>query len=778
MVRRYIELVLRYRLLVVALCLIASIAGSVIVSQGVFASSLIKLFFGNSPDYSRYRDLADQFGESDVIVIAVEDAALFSASGWERLDTITGELEAHPEIRRVASISNAQWLESEKDGLAIRSYAEAVRTGSVTLEEAEEKIRSSEVLSNTLVGVEEGVPALVIELLPNHDRPVEALPAFMEEIFGVFYRQGLERSQLHVAGFVPETIEVTAQARYSMATVFPITALVLVCIVFMLFGQLWPVIATSGVGLIAILWTFTFAILLDDEINLMMAMVPAVMMVVSFSDIVHLCSAYVLDLKEGYPKQVAIIKSATEVGQACFFTSVTTFFGFMAIAFVPTPVFQRLGIVLGFGVAIALLLAMTLVPIFFSLMPTPDIHAENRFVGMARLIDWITFQCNHVATGWPRSVVVGFVILTVTAIYGLTLIKVETNLQERLEPDNHIRQSQVFIQKHFAGTNVLDVYLTSDEPDELLTPAALRSFQKVQDELERRPEIDLTLSMVDVLEGLHAELAGAAPGELPDSRALISQYLLLFDLSGGEGLEAFVDQERQTARVTVRIPEAGLVTAAHLGDEIGAMFGKEFGAGVQVEVTGLSYLFGKWVDFIIQGQKRGLAFAFFTTTILMILCLRLWGAGLVSMIPNALPLMVLGAVLGYSRNSVDSDLMMIGMIAIGIAVDDTIHYLTRLRIEASRVDNMDEALWKTSQVTGRAIVQTSIILCLGLLPFLMSDYLTTWMLGSLLPLTLVMALISDLLLLPALVKLRLLRIPTGTALEGEQLHPQPRAASI
>ena len=107
MVRRYIELVLRYRLLVVALCLIASIAGSVIVSQGVFASSLIKLFFGNSPEYSRYRDLADQFGESDVIVIAVEDAALFSASGWERLDTITGELEAHPEIRRVASISNA-----------------------------------------------------------------------------------------------------------------------------------------------------------------------------------------------------------------------------------------------------------------------------------------------------------------------------------------------------------------------------------------------------------------------------------------------------------------------------------------------------------------------------------------------------------------------------------------------------------------------------------------------------------------------------------------------
>ena len=128
------------------------------------------------------------------------------------------------------------------------------------------------------------------------------------------------------------------------------------------------------------------------------------------------------------------------------------------------------------------------------------------------MIDWITFQCNHVATGWPRSIVTGFVILAITALYGLTLIKVETNLQERLEPDNHIRQSQAFIQKHFAGTNLIDVYLTAEEPGALLTPESLRSFQRVQEQLERRPEIDLTLSMVDVLEGLHAEMAGAAMG--------------------------------------------------------------------------------------------------------------------------------------------------------------------------------------------------------------------------------------------------------------------------
>ena len=235
-----------------------------------------------------------------------------------------------------------------------------------------------------------------------------------------------------------------------------------------------------------------------------------------------------------------------------------------------------------------------------------------------------------------------------------------------------------------------------------------------------------------------------------------------------------VDSDRQVARVTIRVPEAGLVSSARLGDKISTLFKRELGEGVKVEVTGLSYLFGKWVDYIIEGQKKGLAFAFFATTILMILCLRLFGAGLVSMIPNALPLLVLGAVLGFSGESVDSDLMMIGMIAIGIAVDDTIHFLTRLRLEARRAKDIDEALLLTSEFTGTAIVQTSVILCLGFIPFLMSDYLTTRMMGSLLPLTLVMALISDLLLLPALVKLGVLRIPAG---KGAGIPSEPSLAA-
>ena len=765
LVQRYIEFVLRYRAAVLAVCVVLSLGAGAILSQGVFASSLVKLFFGNSPEYSRYRTLADGFGESDVIFIVVEDAKVFSDDGWKALHEITEELGEHPEVRRVTSLSNVQLVESTGDELIVERYNKMITDRGMSLRELQALARADPNISNSLLGRWGDVPAFVIELTPKNDRPVEALPGFMAELFNVFHKHGLKREKLHIAGFVPETIEVTAQARYSMATIFPVTSIILVGIVFILFGQVWPVIATGGVGIIAILWTFAFAIFLDNEINLMLAMVPAVMMVVSFSDIVHLCSTYVLELKDGYDKQAAIIKSATEVGQACFFTSVTTFFGFVAIAFVPTPVFRNLGVVLGAGVAIALLLAMTLVPILFSLMPTPDVAAENRYPWVVYCVDWITHQCRRVSVQRPKTIVFLFILLTAGAFHGVSLMKIETNMQERLEPDNHIRKAQVFIQEHFAGTNNLDFYLTSPEPEQLLTADNLGKLQRVQGLVEERSDVDRTNSLVNLVELLHKEMANLKVGTLPESDALISQYLLLFEMSGGDALSMILNDDRTTLRLSVRVPDAGLVGAAHLGDEISALVQETMGPEIQVEATGLSYLFGKWVKFIIDGQKRGLAFAFLSTTIMMIVCLRLFGAGLVSMIPNALPLVVLGGVLGLFQDAVDSDTMMIGMIAIGIAVDDTVHFLTRLRLEASRVEDMDEALWRTFRFTGRAIVHTSIILCLGLSPFLLSDYLTTQLMGSLLPLTLVMALISDLLLLPALVKLGVLRIPIGTELK-------------
>jgi hypothetical protein len=195
------------------------------------------------------------------------------------------------------------------------------------------------------------------------------------------------------------------------------------------------------------------------------------------------------------------------------------------------------------------------------------------------------------------------------------------------------------------------------------------------------------------------------------------------------------------------------------------IFQERVGQSATVEVTGMSYLMGRWIDYIVQGQKKGLLFAVIVTTFMMWVCLKLPLAALVSMIPNLLPIVVMGGFLGLAQDNVDSDTMVVAMIAIGIAVDDTIHFLTRFRMEAARSHDLAEAISRTFEYTGRGIVKTTLILCLGLLPFNLSDYLTTRMMGTLLPMTLVVALVADLLLVPALLQIRVLRFPLGDALE-------------
>ena len=181
------------------------------------------------------------------------------------------------------------------------------------------------------------------------------------------------------------------------------------------------------------------------------------------------------------------------------------------------------------------------------------------------------------------------------------------------------------------------------------------------------------------------------------------------------------------------------------------------GDSIEFEATGLSYLFGDWLDDIVAGQRRGLLFAIVSIAIMMIIGLRSISVGLWSMIPNLFPLMALGGYLGLFWEAVDSDTLMLAMIAIGIGVDDTIHFLMRLRIEAQRQPTIDKAIDETFHFSGRGIVITTVILVAGFAPFALSNYLSVWMLGSLLPMTLVVALLADLLLLPALVKLGIIK---------------------
>jgi len=752
--RTYIDFVLRHRLAVLTLCGIVTLASGWRITDGVFASSMLKLFFGDNPEYDIYQDLAASFGESNLMVVAFEFPGAATPAGMSALEGIRSAIEDVDGVERVESLASATRIRGDADSLEVEAWADLFEQTD-DVDALRRDLQDDALVQGLFISGDGRSVALLVEFASEEEEPpIEELPQLLEEVAAPVVAAGVPRDGVHLAGMVPESVEVIAQARFNLAWLFPVSAIVLLVTVFVLFMRLWPVAITMGTALMALTWVFAFAIAVDPEIYVMMAMVPAVIMIISFSDVIHLCTAYVLELRAGLGKREAILKSGAEVGTACFYTSVTTFIGFASLAFVPTPLFRQLGLVLGLGVAVALLLAVTLSPILFWYLPVPrDLNGTLA----DRFIDRLTGRALRMATTRAPWVVAGFAVVVAVAIYGIAHIHVETDLGARLAPENPLRRAQAFVQDRFAGTNFVDIYLFTEDDSDFLESDRFAAVAEIQRRVESFAEVDRVLSLVDLVEVLHRELAQPSDDELlPTSRALLAQYLILFEMSGGDGLERLTDDERRIVRLTLRLPGAGLVETSKVGDRAAALANEL--DGVSARATGLTYLFGKWIAFVVAGQKRGLAFALGTIALMMMITLRRFGAGAVSMLPNVLPLLCLGGYLGLAWGAVDSDTLIIAMVAVGIAVDDTIHFLTRLRIEMQRDGDVDAALQRTFACTGRAIVQTSIVLCAGFLPFAFSDYFTTQIMGTLLPATLVVALLADLWLATALVKLGILRV--------------------
>ena len=137
------------------------------------------------------------------------------------------------------------------------------------------------------------------------------------------------------------------QTHFNLERLFPVVCLLLVLTVYVLFRKLWPALVSTSIAIVAVIWTMGIAVWLDPEVSIMLAAIPAVILIISFSDVIHLCSAYLLELGKTNDKTEAILRSAEDVGKACIYTSITTFVGFLALAVVPTPIFRKLGMLLG-----------------------------------------------------------------------------------------------------------------------------------------------------------------------------------------------------------------------------------------------------------------------------------------------------------------------------------------------------------------------------------------------------------------------------------------------
>ena len=750
---------IRYRWIILILMTLITIAAGAMITRGIVSTTIGGMFLGENPRYQQYLERVSIFGSNEAMIVAFEDEEVLSPKSQDKLKKAVKQIKSIPLISSVRSVLDVQQIKSNEDGLTISTYADDALQNPASAKEIQEQLTKDPMAGDLFISKDGSFSTVLIELDAKADIAAEKGPEIINRVRKAFEDNGYESSNIHLVGMPATLSAVIQETNFNIQKLFPIVCLVLFITVWIMFRRFWPVVLTLTVSLIAVIWTVGFSVLLDRHISILTSMVPPVIMIISFSDVVHLCSAYLLELGRGKTKKEAIFASGSDVGKACLLTSVTTFFGFVAMSFVPAPIFRQMGVVLGFGVSVALLIAVTLVPIIFSFMRKPKPWRVGSTGKVQDFLDRFLSASARISNNRPWTVIFTFAVFIVACVIGLTNLRIDTDFVKRLDENHPVRVDSRLFMAHFPGANMLDVFIETPEKDGLLDPELFEQIALYQDTLSKQPGVSRVFSLVDLVEMIHEKLNDGEKdaGRLPKSRAALAQYLLLFEMSGGEELERLVDFSRKTMRMTMQMPEEAVRITAQAGITAEKLVPEPVAKKAEVQVSGLMFLMGWWLDNILVGQRRGLAFAFLAISIMMIIGLRSIRVGLWSMLPNTLPLLALGAYLGIFYDQTDSDLLALAMIAIGIGVDDTIHFLMRFRIEFQRQDDIKSAIERTFHFSGRGIIITTVILVAGFMPFMLSDYMSLWFMGSLLPLTLVVALVGDLFLAPALVRVGAMR---------------------
>ena len=591
---------------------------------------------------------------------------------------------------------------------------------------------------------------MVIQLEVDADVAGPAQLELRKDIEEVFRRHQLGSQGVHTSGVLISQGWMLGEGITSMLILFPIGVLVTSILIYGVFGRIPLVLLTMFISVIAAVWAVGATSAVFGEISIFVAAMPLLVLVIATADTVHLASAYMAEVEAGEAPNDALLKVIRDVGGACVLTSVTTGVGFLSLMVVPAATVRHAALAAAVGVAAALLLALTLAPIVLSWYPIRPRQARRSTNLINGAVDALVAACRRLTTARPGIVLASLVLLMAGSIWAALSIETDADFSRRFIKKTHPhRQAIDFFSRNLAGANAVEVYLQTD-PERLLEPETLQAIHRFQQRLDKLERVQWSTSLVSMLQLIGDVVMLETPDRLPPSRRVAERMLGMMENTGASA-SAVVLPEDGLTRVLVRVKPTRIFQVLDVTHEIEAAAAETLPPHIRAEASGMYPIIGRAAIAIIENQLFGFLICFFCVMTIVSFGVRSLKLGLLAVGPNLFPLILLAGGLALLVPLVDTDVLGIAIVSFGLAVDDTIHFLHRYDIELSRTGDVRRAVTNTYNYTGQAIVRTTLILGIGLLPFLLSNYLSIWMMGSYLVFVLAAAVFGDLLLLPALI---------------------------
>jgi hypothetical protein len=680
-----------------------------------------------------------------VLIGVVAKQGIFNTSFYNKLEALSDTLAGLPHVIEV--ISPTSLRVPIREPLTGAIFQKKVLSGN--FERDALNVSSDPGLADNFFASDTAAVSILLRTSPKLSKEkCDELTIALDEALAPFNFDGI-----HLAGRAIGQVVYINKIQKEFSLFMAIAMVLVVILLYAMFKSFRGIVLPMVTVLLAVVWSIGILNLAGSGIGILLNMLPPVIFVVGMSDAVHLYARYLEELKRGSTQQHALRLMIFDTGLATLLTSITTAIGFASLYFTGIPTLQEFGLLTAAGVLAAYIIAITLMPAWLSLTKPPQRslnHKGNLF--------WDGFLQSLFpkVIQFRRQLMVLLVLLTAVFMVGGSQLDLDNYLLEDLKPSEKLRQDFTFFDRHFAGVRPFELGIKlKDSGATVFSPQVLTELDSLEVYLRSSYGAAAISSVVTVSKSINRTYNGGRNSsyKLPsDSAGWQTNLREMRRLHNSKKLEMLVDSSASYLRISGRVSDLG---GKAFGKKNAALMAHLDSAGLSnsmnAEVTGTGTLIDRtnqnWVFSL--GKGLGVAFALIALIMgFMFKSVRMVG---VALVPNILPLLAVASTMWLLDIDLKMSTSIIFTIAFGIAVDDTIHLLSRYKLELRKGESRENALRNAFIHTGKALIITTIILLGGFVSLCFSTFQSTFYIGLFVSLTLIFALLFDLSLLPALI---------------------------
>lgn len=691
------------------------------------------------PDLAYYQRITGEFGmHDDFLYLAVFAENIYSKDFLDRINKLTQDLESWPEIDRVLSITDYERWQVTPFGLnTLPLYSEASGIDSGRVQDNDRLIGQYVARDGQSVGI----------LVRHKFFPLKAeADSFYRKYEAHLEDQGFD--QFITSGKVQAQYEFVDRLEQDLGFNLGIAMLLVIITLALLFRTPRGVWMPLAALVVTTIWNLGLYALLGKELDVMMVIVPPILLIVSMSDIIHLCNKFNELSRADIAIQHALRLSFKEVGLATLLTSVTTAIGFITLIILPIQPIRDFGLYTGIGIMLAYFIAFSMIPCQLAIIQKPvnaGLKKNNLWNTMLpALFIWVM---RH-----KPQIIVTSVILALVSFYSTSLIQVNTSILVGVEKDDPMAAPVSFFDEQYDGYKPFELTMELSEGTDLFSTEVLRVMSEVEQYLAESHGINHLQSPLTIIKSLNQALNGGASTAytLPNQRDLGRVRRLFFSSRLSEIRNTIESEDKVTWRIHGKGKDIGSALATERNEKLFGLLHQFESNGLRFRLTGTSYLVDKTNARNVRAILNGLLVAVGVIALFILIITRDLRLMVVSILPNLLPLFIVGGLMGILGVDLNLSTAIIFSVAFGIAVDDSIHFISRYLLERRKGRQNIYAIKRAFLSTGKSIILTTVVLFAGFAIFLNSGFSATYYIGFFVCTTLIAALLADLIVLPVL----------------------------